>query len=76
MRRVVLAGMLLLSTGCFWRNEPPTPERRVTPGARIIYNSGVGDTVWVICDKGNLVYMTEKSPALSVVSGGCPTGQP
>jgi len=76
VRRVILAGMLLLSAGCFWRNEPPPPERRVTPGSRIIYNSGVGDTVWVICDKGNLVYMTEKSPALHVVPGGCPSGQP
>lgn len=76
MKRVLLVLAALSLSGCFWRNDPPPPARAVTPGSRIIYNSGQGDTIWTICDKGNLVYMTEKSPALSVVSGGCPTGQP
>jgi hypothetical protein len=74
MRLVILVGLLLSLVACSHK-EPP-PERRITPGARIIYNSGVGDTVWVVCDKGNLIYMTEKSPSMAVVPGGCPSGQP
>jgi hypothetical protein len=78
MRRALLLLVLLMSVGCSWFREPPPPEpaRRVTPGSRIIYNSGVGDTLWVVCDKGNLVYLTEKSAAFTVVPGGCPSGQP
>jgi hypothetical protein len=79
MRRVALV-LLAFTTlaGCSWFRDPPPPEpaRRVTPGSRIIYNSGVGDTVWTVCDKGNLVYLTEKSPAITVIPGGCPSGQP
>ena len=41
-----------------------------------IYNSGVGDTLWSICDRGNLIYMTEKVAQVAVVPNGCPHGQP
>ena len=77
MRIGLLVGLALVSTGCSWfRDPPPEPARRVTPGSRIIYNSGVGDTLWAVCDKGNLIYLTEKTPQMVVVPGGCPTGQP
>ena len=70
MRIGLLLVLALVSAGC------SEPARRVTPGSRIIYNSGVGDTLWAVCDKGNLIYLTEKTPQMVVVPGGCPTGQP
>ena len=74
MRRGVVVLFALLALGCSTKRVEP--ERRITPGSRIIYNSGVGDTIWAVCDKGNLIYMTEKTPAMSVVPNGCPGGQP
>lgn len=75
MRKIAIVGLLFLG-GCSWfRPEPPPPPtQRITPGARIIYNGGIA--VWVVCDKGNLIYMSENTPAISVIAGGCPTGSP
>jgi hypothetical protein len=75
MRHAWLIGLALLATGCTWFREPE-PARRITPGSRIIYNSTSGDTIWSVCDKGNILYLTEKSPQIVVVPGGCPSGQP
>lgn len=75
MRRAGLVLGVLVLAGCSWRDAPP-PERRVTPGSRIIYNSGMGDAVWAVCDRGDRIIMTEKSPQLVVIPGGCPSGQP
>lgn len=72
MRRAIVLLAMVLTVGCAAKD----PDRRITPGSRIIYNSGVGDTIWAVCDKGNLIYMTEKTPAMSVVPNGCPGGQP
>jgi hypothetical protein len=74
MKRLIVVGVLVLG-GCSWGNPPP-PDRRITPGARILYNSGVGDTIFAICDKGDRIILTEKSPQMVVIPGGCPSGQP
>ena len=77
MRTGLIIGLALMSAGCSWfRDPPPQPERRVTPGSRVIYNSGTGDTVWAICDRGDRIIMTERSPQITVIAGGCPSGQP
>lgn len=76
MRRLGLGLLVLTLAGCSWFREPPPPERRITPGSQIIYDSGVGDTVFTTCYKGNLVFMTTKSPNIVVLQGGCPSGNP
>ena len=78
MTRIIWIGLALMVTGCSWfrPDPPPEPIRRVTPGSRIIYSSTPGDAVWSVCDKGNLLYFTEKSPLIAIVPGGCPSGQP
>lgn len=77
MRLIVLALLAAALAGCSWfRDPPPEPARRVVPGSRIIYNSGVGDTLWSVCDGPNLIYLTEKSPQMVVVANGCVGRQP
>jgi hypothetical protein len=71
MRRwLVLTLCVSALTGCASRGD-----QKVTPGARVIYHGGKF-AVWTICDRGNRVYMTEESPSVTVVPGGCPDGQP
>jgi hypothetical protein len=72
MRCVGLLLTVLSLSGCSWFRDPPTQQ--ITPGSRVIYYGGVA--VWSICDRGNLIYMTDKSPQIAVVAGGCPTGSP
>jgi hypothetical protein len=74
MRRTLILAMLALAVaGCSWfRPEPPV--QTITPGSRIIYNGGTA--VWVVCDRGNLVYFSQGTAAINVVAGGCPTGVP
>ena len=77
MRRYVLVGLGLTLASCSWfREPPPEPARRITPGARVIYDSGMNDTIFSICDKGDRLILTTKSPQIVTVPGGCPSGQP
>lgn len=77
MRRALVVLLTMTLAGCTWfREPPPEPARRVVPGSRIIYNSGVGDTLWSVCDGPNLIYLTEKSPQMVVVPNGCMGRQP
>ena len=57
--------------GCAWFREPP--EQGISTGATVVYNGG-GFKVFSVCDKGNLVYTSEKNPSVHVVPGGCNPG--
>jgi hypothetical protein len=65
VRAALLGGVLLLA-GC--ASNPPPP----VAGTRAIY---VPDPITVICDRGNLIYRSEKG-AIHVVPGACPEGKP
>jgi hypothetical protein len=73
MRRSLLVLLTMALAGCSWFREP-APVQTITPGSRIIYNGGVA--VWVVCDRGNLVYLSQGTAAIHVVAGGCPSGSP
>jgi len=73
MRPLLLVGLGLTLTGCTWFRDPP-PVQTITPGSRVIYNGGTA--VWVTCDRGNLIYFSQGTPAIQVVANGCPTGTP
>jgi hypothetical protein len=68
MHRVILAGVLALVAGC-----AGDPKPILGPGARLIYHGS--NTVWALCDRGNLVYVSDGG-AVSVIASGCPSGQP
>jgi hypothetical protein len=64
--RLALLGGVLLLAGCTWGNPPPP-----VAGSRAIY---VPETITVVCDRGHLVYRSDKGH-LAVVAGGCPPDQ-
>jgi hypothetical protein len=71
MRRFLLCVALLTVVGCSGRDKP---VQQITPGSRVIYYGGVA--VFAVCDRGNTIYLVDKSPQIFVVPGGCPTGSP
>jgi hypothetical protein len=67
MRAALVGAGLLLLSGCGVGNPPPPAA-----GTRAIY---VPDPVTVICDRGHLIYQSDKG--LAVLPGGCAdTGKP
>jgi hypothetical protein len=68
MRRgLVLLGLTIVLAGCLTKNPPPP-----VAGTRALY---LGEQhVTAVCDRGHLVYITDKG-AISVVAGGCPPDQ-
>jgi hypothetical protein len=60
-------GVGLVLAGCTIGNPPPP-----VAGTRALY---LGEQhVTAVCDRGHLVYITDKG-AISVVAGGCPPDQ-
>jgi hypothetical protein len=64
--RVALLGLAMLSAGCITKNPAPP-----VAGSRAIY---IPEKITVVCDRGHLVYLTDKGD-LAVVAGGCPPDQ-
>jgi hypothetical protein len=63
---LVLLGITILLAGCITKNPPPP-----VAGSRAIY---VPEKITVVCDRGHLVYVTDKGD-IAVVAGGCPPDQ-
>jgi hypothetical protein len=66
LRGLVGVSVLIALVGCTKTPLPPVA------GTRAIY---VPEPITVICDRGHLVYQSEKG-ALQVLPGACPEGKP
>jgi hypothetical protein len=64
MSRVALLGGVLFLAGCITKNPPPP-----VAGTRALYLGE--ERIVAVCDRGHLVYVTDKG-AIGVVAGGCP----
>jgi hypothetical protein len=72
-RRLLILALITGLAGCAWFRDPP--EQGISTGATVVYNGG-GFKVFSVCDRGNLVYSSEKNPQVYVVPGGCNAGAP
>jgi hypothetical protein len=64
--RGVLLGITIVLAGCAIGNPPPP-----VAGSRALY---VPEKITVVCDRGHLVYLSDKGQ-IAVVAGGCPPDQ-
>jgi hypothetical protein len=60
-------GVLMVLAGCSIGNPPPP-----VAGTRMLYLGE--ERLTVVCDRGHLVYVTDKGD-IAVVAGGCPPDQ-
>ena len=72
MRRLLVLAVSLIALASCGKKPPPEPHHAIAP-SRLIHQGGA--QIWVMCDRGNLVYVRERA-GLQVVAGGCPHGHP